>query len=74
MDVMNLKTGEFLTYTTDARSASIAAHAQSRGDWNTWDYERRYGSLVVSRPTKKPGMVCHTCGDFTALEPAGQKS
>lgn len=39
----------------------IAAFAQSKGDYNTWDYERKYGSLVVE------GKVSVACGDFSAL-------
>lgn len=30
-----------------ARKAVICAHAQSLGDWNTADYEDRYGHLAV---------------------------
>jgi hypothetical protein len=50
--VKNLRTGEERIYmagctsATDARMAVIAAYAQSRNDWNTWDYESRYGSRV----------------------------
>ena len=31
---------------TTPRSAVIAVYAQDRGDYNTWDYEARYGDLV----------------------------
>lgn len=44
--VSNLATGEEHTYVgNSARDAIIAAHAQALGDWNTWNYERRYGTL-----------------------------
>jgi hypothetical protein len=45
-------------YTCSPREAVIAAHAQSLLDWNTWDYETKYGSLVVT------GQHTIACGDF----------
>jgi hypothetical protein len=42
------------------RQAVIAAYAQSRNDWNTWDYEGRYGTLVTE------GKRTVACGDFCA--------
>lgn len=45
-EVHNLATDETLSYTLPPREAVIAAYAQSRGDFNTWDYEKRYGKLV----------------------------
>jgi hypothetical protein len=44
--VLNLVTGDKLIYTCTPREAVIAAYAQSRGDFNAWDYEQRYGVLV----------------------------
>lgn len=47
-----------------ATEAVIAAHAQEQGDYNTWDYWRRYGHLVVSSPRAV------TCGDWSVLKEA----
>ncbi|HXK39407.1 MAG TPA: hypothetical protein VJ837_01050 [Candidatus Paceibacterota bacterium] len=59
--VFNLATGTWVgEWTCTPREAVIAAHAQSLGDYNTWDYEERYGSLVVNN--KKTVRV----GDYTA--------
>ena len=46
-------------FTCTPREAVIASHAQSLGDWNTWDYEECYGALVVESDTHV------TCGDYT---------
>lgn len=60
-DVLNLSTGETTTYSCPPEEAVIAAHAQSLGDMNTWDYAEKYKDDVVRGP--------HTvaCGDFTAV-------
>lgn len=51
-DVMNLATGEVRTYDLDPRAAVIAAYAQGLGDFNTWDYGKRYANIhVVETPT-----------------------
>ena len=57
---MNLNTGEYTYFSLPPEQAVIAAYAQSRGDWNTWDYGKyrkylRYGQYSVA------------CGDFSAL-------
>lgn len=45
--VVNLATGAVLVYVgCPPRAAVVAAHAQGRGDWNTWDYAARYDGLV----------------------------
>jgi hypothetical protein len=45
--VRNLASGEELLYSCSPRQACIAAYAQcERRDFNTWDYEERYGHLV----------------------------
>jgi hypothetical protein len=59
--VMNLATEKKQAYDTDPRKAVIAAHAQSLNDWNTWQYEQRYGHLV-----QKARHVV-TCGDWSAF-------
>jgi len=60
--VFNLYTGEFVgTWFLSPIGAVVAAYAQSKGDFNTWDYEEKYRSLI------KMGTVSVTCGDFSAL-------
>jgi hypothetical protein len=47
-NVFNVRTGKLQsTFVGIApRSATIAAYAQSLGDWNTSDYEQKYGAMV----------------------------
>ena len=59
--VMNLATGKKQIYSCNPRRAVIAAHAQSRNDWNTWQYEERYAHLVQS------GQHVVLCGDWSAF-------
>jgi hypothetical protein len=57
----NLATGDWAgEYSCSPRDAVIAAHAQSSGDFNTWDYETRYGHLV------NQGAETVWCGSFSA--------
>jgi hypothetical protein len=57
--VYNVAAGEEVAKCTcDARTAVIAAYAQSRNDLNTWEYENKYGRLAKKT---KYGWVC---GDF----------
>ena len=56
--VVNLATLEEQFYTCSPREAVIAAFAQSRGDWNTADYERKYSDKVTQ------GKYSVACGDF----------
>lgn len=60
---LNLATGEERVYVgLDARRAVIAAHAQAdKGDYNTWNYEHRYGGLPRVAPL---GTWC--LGDWAA--------
>lgn len=58
--VRDLRTGREQVYSCTPRQAVIAAFAQDRGDWNTWDYETRYGHLVEN------GRWHFFCGDFAA--------
>lgn len=48
----NMRTGEERIYirseNMQATDAVIAAYAQSKGDWNTWDYRKRYAHMVRS--------------------------
>ena len=59
--VKNLATGSEHFYTCDPRSAVISAYAQSRNDGNTWDYESRYGHLVMT------GRHSYNLGDWCCL-------
>lgn len=65
-ETQNVDTGEVRTYTLDARSAVIAAHAQSRKDWSTWSYESRYSGLV-HRIEDRMG-IRFICGSWWAKE------
>jgi hypothetical protein len=60
--VLNLTTRNYQIYTCDPRSAVIAAHAQSLGDWNTWDYESKYADIA------QEGKYSWNCGNFSALK------
>jgi hypothetical protein len=51
-------------FSCSPRAAVIAAHAQSLGDWNTADYESRYGVLAQA------GQVGWNCGNFWAKKEA----
>ena len=46
VQVMNLATRQIITYTCTPRMAVICAYAQERKDFNSWDYEKRYGAMV----------------------------
>lgn len=60
--VLNLLTLEESHYSLPPRDAVIAGHAQmEKNDWQTWEYEKRYASLV------KFGQVSVTCGNCSAL-------
>lgn len=60
--VMNLATREKQVYFCEPRKAVLAAYAQSFNDYNTWNYETRYGHLVLE------GKFCLACGDFSAFK------
>lgn len=65
-DVLNLATGARIGYSLPPREAVIAAYAQGLGDWNTWDYTRRYSSMVDTFTVD--ARTYHTLGDMTAME------
>jgi hypothetical protein len=44
--VFNLATQQKILYSCTPEQAVIAAYAQERHDWNTWDYSARYGNLL----------------------------
>lgn len=60
--VFNLASDKQMTYSLPAREAVIAAFAQSRGDWNTCEYEDKYAHLA------KKGANTWNIGDFAAIE------
>lgn len=45
--VRNLRTGEEQTFSCAPQEAVVAAFAQERGDFNTWEYRERYAGVVV---------------------------
>lgn len=56
--VINLATGEERVYVgLNASQAVIAAYAQSKGDYNTWDYGQHKYPVQF-------GKVSVTCGDW----------
>jgi len=60
--VMNLCTTEKQYYTCTSKQAVIATYAQSKRDWNTWDYAERYNRLV------EEGKHTFLCGNFSAFK------
>lgn len=63
----NLSSGERREYVLAPEDAVIAAFAQSRGDWSTWDYRTRYSGQVVT------GAVCVTIGNWSAFRRTEQE-
>lgn len=61
--VMNLANPEEKQfYTCTPKEAVIAAYAQSKMDWSTWQYADRYEKMVVETN------LTVTCGDFSAFK------
>jgi hypothetical protein len=60
--VMNLETSKTQNYTCTPKEAVIAAYAQSKNDYNTWDYEIKYNHLL------EEGKYTYICGDFSAFK------
>jgi len=60
--VMNLCNGEKLIYSCNPLMAVICAYAQSKKDFNTWNYEKKYRSLV------EEGNLTFLCGDFSSFK------
>lgn len=60
--VTNLSTCEKQVYTCSPKEAVIAAFAQSKNDWSTWEYEKRYSEQVIE--SKKTV----SCGNFCAIK------
>lgn len=47
----NIVTGGKKVYTCPPKLAVISAYAQGHQDWNTWNYEKKYGHLVTEHRT-----------------------
>ncbi len=60
--VINLSTKEKQIYTCDPKTAVMCAYAQDKGDFNTWDYDKKYSHLVLE------GDSIWNCGDFSAFK------
>ena len=60
--VMNLLTGEKLIYTCSPKEAVVSAFAQSKNDYNTWNYKENYDHLV------EEGNLTFLCGDFSVFK------
>ena len=58
--VFNLATRQELLYFLPPALAVVAAYAQERKDWNTWQYMKYWTLLEYS-----PRVV--TCGDWSAI-------
>lgn len=58
--VRNTETGATQSYSIGPRRAVMAAYAQSKGDYQTWQYEDRYGHLV------KEHQNGYSLGDYQA--------
>jgi hypothetical protein len=61
--VLNLETGAMQAFSLLAPQAVVAAFEQSRGNWNTWDYD------PVTHPHIEFGPSGRTvfCGPFGAI-------
>ena len=59
--VLNLATQKKQIYTCTPTEAVIAAYAQARRDYNTWQYQEYYAHLV------EHGAHVVLCGDFSAF-------
>jgi len=58
--VKNLLNGRMIVYTCPPEVAVLAAYAQERNDFNTWDYERRYSHI------RRESERFVYCGDWAA--------
>lgn len=55
--------GQYRIYSLDPKSAVVAAHEQSTGNYNTWDYP-----AFDEHPEAIEGDMCVACGDFAAFK------
>lgn len=58
----NLLTQEKRQYTCTPKEAVIASFAQSKNDWNTWEYANRYENLLIE------GRFTLSIGDWCAFK------
>ena len=60
--VLNLRTGQHQYFSSPItpRESVMAAYAQNIGDYNTWEYDNKYGERV------EYGQYTVFCGDFAA--------
>lgn len=58
--VMDLRTGNKIYYSCSPKDAVLSAYAQDKSDWNTWEYEKKYGHLL------EQGNEVIICVDFAA--------
>jgi len=57
--VKNLADGSTQVYSCcKPKEAVVCAYAQSKGDFNTWNYDSKYSNLV------EESELCYLCGDF----------
>ena len=61
-DVMNLATGEVMSYILPPRMAVVCAHAQSKADYSTWQYDERYDADI------EEGELTLTLGDWSVFK------
>lgn len=69
--VVNLKTGETRDYSLPATRAVVAAHAQSLGDWNTWNYEQYFRLVTQGKSTVACGDWCAPLDDPMVVREVG---
>jgi len=60
--VHNLRTGEQCFYSCSPREAVIAAYAQEKEDWSTWEYQDKYDYLV------EEGAISYGIGDWAVMK------
>lgn len=61
-DVMNLATGEVMSYILPPRKAVVCAYAQSKADYSTWQYDERYDADI------EEGELTLTLGDWSVFK------
>lgn len=75
--VVNLDTQDEQAFSIPPREAVIAAYAQSKDDWDTWDYEEKYGAMVRVHPSeeeaKRRGSRTWNINQFAAVERLSRK-
>ena len=56
--VLHVDSREEISFSLSPEEAVVAAHAQSKKDWQTWNYKEKYQA--------KRGKYGWVCGDFWA--------